>query len=133
MMMFKIFWKAMLNLSNDEFKKLDKASQEAKKREMRKKNLCMAWTSKLLENVSVVSKKALETLKERDPNPARSSKGAHDVEKSVKIYQEIYDEKTKLNSPPFTCSSSQSDMLSLSHLPTLLQLALPQYPLSSNK
>ncbi|MPC87753.1 hypothetical protein E2C01_082626 [Portunus trituberculatus] len=34
-----------------------------KKRETRK-NLCVAWTSKLLQNVSVVSKKALETLKE---------------------------------------------------------------------
>ncbi|MPC78295.1 hypothetical protein E2C01_072780 [Portunus trituberculatus] len=32
---------------------------------------------------------------ECDPNPARSSKVAHDVEKSVKIYQEIYDEKTR--------------------------------------
>ncbi|MPD03769.1 hypothetical protein E2C01_099423 [Portunus trituberculatus] len=40
--------------------------------------------------------------------------------------------KQELNSPPPTRSSSQSDMLSLSHLPTLLQLALPQYPLSSN-
>ncbi|MPC09215.1 hypothetical protein E2C01_001817 [Portunus trituberculatus] len=39
--------------------------------------------------------KALETLKECDPNPARSSKVAHDVEKNVKIYQEIYDEKTR--------------------------------------
>ncbi|MPC95688.1 hypothetical protein E2C01_090910 [Portunus trituberculatus] len=28
-----------------------------KKRETRKKNLCMAWTSKLIENISVVSKK----------------------------------------------------------------------------
>ncbi|MPC64584.1 hypothetical protein E2C01_058702 [Portunus trituberculatus] len=28
-----------------------------KKRETSKKNLCVAWTSKLLENVSVVSKK----------------------------------------------------------------------------
>ncbi|MPC36603.1 hypothetical protein E2C01_030066 [Portunus trituberculatus] len=27
-----------------------------KKRETRKKNLCMAWTTKLLENVLVVSK-----------------------------------------------------------------------------
>ncbi|MPC58566.1 hypothetical protein E2C01_052573 [Portunus trituberculatus] len=40
-------------------------------------------------------KKALETLKECDPNPARSSKVAHDVDKSVKIYQEIYDEKIR--------------------------------------
>ncbi|MPC32242.1 hypothetical protein E2C01_025550 [Portunus trituberculatus] len=38
-------------------------------------------------------KKVLETLKECDTNPARSSKVAHDVEKSVKIYQEVYDEK----------------------------------------
>ncbi|MPC24634.1 hypothetical protein E2C01_017721 [Portunus trituberculatus] len=36
-----------------------------------------------------------KALKECDPNPARSSKVAHDVEKSVKIYQEIYDEKTR--------------------------------------
>ncbi|MPC88872.1 hypothetical protein E2C01_083795 [Portunus trituberculatus] len=41
--------------------------------------------------------KALESLKDSDPNPARSSKVAHDVEKSVKIYQETYDEKTKKN------------------------------------
>ncbi|MPC54575.1 hypothetical protein E2C01_048495 [Portunus trituberculatus] len=39
--------------------------------------------------------KTLETLKECDPNPARSSKVAHDIEKSVKIYQEIFDEKTR--------------------------------------
>ena len=39
--------------------------------------------------------KSLETLKERDPNPTRSSKVAHDIEKSVKIYQEIYDEKRR--------------------------------------
>ncbi|MPC24924.1 hypothetical protein E2C01_018018 [Portunus trituberculatus] len=43
-------------LSNDELIELDKASQEAEKRETRKKNLCVAWTSKLLENVSVVLK-----------------------------------------------------------------------------
>ncbi|MPD06833.1 hypothetical protein E2C01_102664 [Portunus trituberculatus] len=42
-------------LSNDELTELDKASREAKKRKTRK-NLCVAWTSKLLENVSVVSK-----------------------------------------------------------------------------
>ncbi|MPC39447.1 hypothetical protein E2C01_032983 [Portunus trituberculatus] len=41
----------------------------------------------------------LETLKEHDPNPARSSKVAHDVEKIVKIYQEIYDEKTRKTKP----------------------------------
>ncbi|MPC97073.1 hypothetical protein E2C01_092364 [Portunus trituberculatus] len=41
-------------LSNNELKELDKASQEA---ETRKKNLCVAWTSRLLENVSVVLKK----------------------------------------------------------------------------
>ncbi|MPC65620.1 hypothetical protein E2C01_059758 [Portunus trituberculatus] len=41
-------------------------------------------------------KKVLETQKACDPNPpARSSKVAHDVEKSVSIYQEIYDEKTR--------------------------------------
>ncbi|MPC51836.1 hypothetical protein E2C01_045690 [Portunus trituberculatus] len=76
-------------------------------------------------------KKALETLKERDPNPARSSKVAHDVKKSVKIYQEIYDvfkKQEKPNSPPSTHSSNQSDMLSLSQLLTLLQLVLPPYP-----
>ncbi|MPC50486.1 hypothetical protein E2C01_044315 [Portunus trituberculatus] len=39
--------------------------------------------------------KALETLNIRDSNPGRSSKVAHDIEKSVKIYQEIYDEKTR--------------------------------------
>ncbi|MPC88845.1 hypothetical protein E2C01_083767 [Portunus trituberculatus] len=38
----------------------------------------------------------------------------------------------KTNRPPSTRSSSQSYMQSLSHMPTLLQLALPQYPPSSN-
>ncbi|MPC78296.1 hypothetical protein E2C01_072780 [Portunus trituberculatus] len=51
----------------------------------------------------------------------------------------------KPNSPPSTCSSRQSNMPSLSHLltllqlalphplPTVLQLALPPYPLSSKQ
>ncbi|MPC87800.1 hypothetical protein E2C01_082674 [Portunus trituberculatus] len=49
----------------------------------------------LRECLGGIEKKALETLKEHDPNPASSSKVAHDVEKSVKIYQEIYDAKNK--------------------------------------
>ncbi|MPC69975.1 hypothetical protein E2C01_064209 [Portunus trituberculatus] len=113
-----------------------------KKRETRK-NLCVAWTSKLKECLGGIEK-ALETLKECDPNPARSCKVAHDVEKSVKIYQEICDEKTR-KTKQSTRSSSQSNMPSLSHLPTLLQLApphplptvlqlaLPPYPLSSKQ
>ncbi|MPC94099.1 hypothetical protein E2C01_089251 [Portunus trituberculatus] len=32
-------------------------------------------------------------MKECDPNPASNSKVAHDIEKSAKIYQEIYDKK----------------------------------------
>ncbi|MPC72655.1 hypothetical protein E2C01_066967 [Portunus trituberculatus] len=34
-----------------------KGHHRRQKRETRKKNLCVAWTTKLLENVSVVSKK----------------------------------------------------------------------------
>ncbi|MPC99286.1 hypothetical protein E2C01_094691 [Portunus trituberculatus] len=44
------------SLSNDELIELDRHLRRQKKRETRKKNLCVAWTSKLLENVSVVSK-----------------------------------------------------------------------------
>ncbi|MPC62122.1 hypothetical protein E2C01_056205 [Portunus trituberculatus] len=44
----------------------------------------------------------------------------------------MMEKQEKLNTPPSTHSSSQSDMPSLSHLPTLLQLALPQYSLSSS-
>ncbi|MPC88016.1 hypothetical protein E2C01_082905 [Portunus trituberculatus] len=54
--------------------------------------------------------KALEALKERDPNSSRSTKVAHDVEKSVKIYQEIYDEKTRKTKQ----SSIYDDVLSSS-------------------
>ena len=43
------------SLSN-ELIELNKALQEVEKREMRKKNLCMAWTSKLLKNVLEVPK-----------------------------------------------------------------------------
>ncbi|MPC75591.1 hypothetical protein E2C01_069981 [Portunus trituberculatus] len=130
MMMFKIFLKAMLN---DELIEQDKASQETEK-EGDEEEPVRGLDIKTLREFLRGIEKALETLKERDPNPARSSKVAHDVEKSVKIYQEIYDEKQeKPNSPPSTCSSSQSDMPSLSHLPTVLQLALPPYPLSSNQ
>ncbi|MPC50286.1 hypothetical protein E2C01_044110 [Portunus trituberculatus] len=66
-----------------------------KKREKGRRTCARPGHQKLLENVSVVSNKTLETLKKRDPNPARSSKVAHDVEESVKIYQEIFNEKNK--------------------------------------
>ncbi|MPD00846.1 hypothetical protein E2C01_096348 [Portunus trituberculatus] len=121
MMMFNIFWKAMLNLSQ----MMDKASQEAEKEGDEEEPLRGLDIKTLRECLGGIEfEKALETLKKCDPNPARSSKVAHDVEKSV--ISEIYDEKTrKTNCPPTTRSSSQSDMLSLSHLPTPLQLALP--------
>ncbi|MPC94414.1 hypothetical protein E2C01_089582 [Portunus trituberculatus] len=91
MMIFKIFLESHAeSLSNDELIVVDKALQEAEKEGDKEKNLFVAWTSKHLECLS-----ALEILKEHDPNPARSSKVAHDIEKSVKIYQEIYDKKTR--------------------------------------
>ncbi|MPC36375.1 hypothetical protein E2C01_029831 [Portunus trituberculatus] len=120
-MMFKIFWKPMLNLSNDELIELDKASQEAEKEGDEEEEPVRGLDIKTLTECLSGIEKALKTLKECYPNPARSSKLAHDVEKSVKIYQEIYDEKQeKPNSPPSTRSSSQSHMPSLSHLLTLL-------------
>ncbi|MPD03709.1 hypothetical protein E2C01_099358 [Portunus trituberculatus] len=85
------------SLSNDELIELDNTSQEAEKEGDEEEEPVCGLDIKTLQNVSVVSKKALETLKERDLNPARSSKMAHDIEKSVKIYQEIYDEKNKKN------------------------------------
>ncbi|MPC76148.1 hypothetical protein E2C01_070553 [Portunus trituberculatus] len=61
------------------------------------------------------------------------------------IKKSMMKKQEKPNSPPSTRSSNQSDKPSLSHLPTLLQLALPHplpmvlhlglppYPLSSNQ
>ncbi|MPC75558.1 hypothetical protein E2C01_069948 [Portunus trituberculatus] len=71
------------------------ASQETEKRETRKKEPVRGLDIKTLRECLGGIEKALETLKECDPNPTRSSKVAHDVEKSVKIYQKIYDEKTR--------------------------------------
>ncbi|MPC79098.1 hypothetical protein E2C01_073611 [Portunus trituberculatus] len=76
------------SLSNDELIDQDKASQLAEKEgneEEPVRGLDIKTHRECLGGI----KKGLETLKERDPNPARSSKVAHDVEKSVKIYQEI--------------------------------------------
>ncbi|MPC49421.1 hypothetical protein E2C01_043219 [Portunus trituberculatus] len=101
--------------SNDELIELDKSSQEAKKEGDEEEEPVHGLDIKTLRECLSGIEKALETLKERDPNP------------------------------PSTRSSSQSDMPSLSHLLTLLQLALPHplptvlqlalspYPLSSNQ
>ncbi|MPC41395.1 hypothetical protein E2C01_034985 [Portunus trituberculatus] len=81
-------------LSNYELIELDKASHEAENEgdeEEPVRGLDIKTLRKCLGGID----KAQETLKERDPNPARSSKVAHDVEKSVKIYQVIDDEKTR--------------------------------------
>ncbi|MPC93985.1 hypothetical protein E2C01_089135 [Portunus trituberculatus] len=83
------------SLSNDELIKLDKASQEAEKEGDEEEEPVRGLDIKTLRECLGGIEKALETLKECDPNPARSSKVAHDVEKSVQIYQEIYDEKTR--------------------------------------
>ncbi|MPC81709.1 hypothetical protein E2C01_076340 [Portunus trituberculatus] len=78
------------SLSNDELIELDKASQEAEKGD-KEEPVCGLDNKTHRECLGGIEK-ALETLKERDLNSAGSSKVAHDVEKSVKIYQEIYDE-----------------------------------------
>ncbi|MPC12810.1 hypothetical protein E2C01_005520 [Portunus trituberculatus] len=88
MMMFKIYWKAMLNLSQMMNLELNKASQEAEKGDKEEEPVFGLDIKTLREYLGGI-KKALETLKECDPNPARSSKVTHDVEKSVKIYQEV--------------------------------------------
>ncbi|MPC98617.1 hypothetical protein E2C01_093991 [Portunus trituberculatus] len=67
-------------LSNNELIELDKASQEADKKGDKEEELVHVDIKTLRECLSDIEK-ALETLKERDPNPARSSKMAHDVEK----------------------------------------------------
>ncbi|MPC95023.1 Tigger transposable element-derived protein 1 [Portunus trituberculatus] len=84
-------------LSNDELIKLDKVSQEAEKEGDEEKEPVRGLDIKTLRECLGGIERALETLKERDPNSARSSKVAHDVEKSVKVYQEIYDENTRKN------------------------------------
>ncbi|MPD01164.1 Tigger transposable element-derived protein 1 [Portunus trituberculatus] len=85
------------SLSNDELIDLDKASQEVENEGDKEEEPVRGLDIKTLTECLDGIKKAPETLKERDPNPATSSKVAHDVEKSVKIYQEIYDEKNKIN------------------------------------
>ncbi|MPC71487.1 hypothetical protein E2C01_065765 [Portunus trituberculatus] len=96
-------------LSNDELIEQDKASQEKEKEVDEEEEPVRGLDIKTLRECLGGIEKALETLKERDPNPAKSSKVAHDVEKSVKIYQETYDEKTR-KTKQSTRSSSQSDM-----------------------
>ncbi|MPD03658.1 hypothetical protein E2C01_099301 [Portunus trituberculatus] len=76
-------------------RELGKASQEAEKEGDEEEEPVREVDIKTLKECLGGIKKVLETLKERDPNPARSSKVAHEVEKSVQIYQEIYDEKTR--------------------------------------
>ncbi|MPC56429.1 hypothetical protein E2C01_050390 [Portunus trituberculatus] len=70
-------------LSNDELIELDKASQEAEKEGDEQEPVCGPDIKTLRKCLGI--EKTLETLKERDPNPARSSQAAHGVEKSVKI------------------------------------------------
>ncbi|MPC62363.1 hypothetical protein E2C01_056448 [Portunus trituberculatus] len=82
------------SLLNDELIELEKASQEAEEGDEEEEPVRGLDNKSLRECLGGIEK-ALETLKEHDPNPARSSKVAHDVEKSVKIYQEINDEKTR--------------------------------------
>ncbi|MPD02442.1 hypothetical protein E2C01_098025 [Portunus trituberculatus] len=131
-------------LSNDELIEVDKASQEAEKEGDKEEEPVCGLDIKTLGECLGGIEKPLETLKERDPNPSRSSIVVHDVEKCQDLSRN--DEKQeKPNSPPSTRSSSQSDIPSLSHLLTLLQLALPHpllmvlqlalppYPLSSNQ
>ncbi|MPC52402.1 hypothetical protein E2C01_046270 [Portunus trituberculatus] len=71
--------------------KQDKASQETENEVDKEEEPVRGLDIECLGGIE----KAPETLKECDPNPARSSKVAHDVEKSVKIYKKIYDEKTR--------------------------------------
>ncbi|MPC71266.1 Tigger transposable element-derived protein 1 [Portunus trituberculatus] len=82
-------------LSNDELIEQDKASQEAEKEGDEEEEPVRGLDIKTLRECFGCIEKALETMKQCDPNHARSSKVAHDVEKSVKIYQEIYDGKTR--------------------------------------
>ncbi|MPC24299.1 Zinc finger protein 808 [Portunus trituberculatus] len=82
-------------LSNDEL--IELARQEAEKEGDKEEEPVCGLKIKTLKECLGGIEKALKTLKECNPNPARSSKVAHDEEKSVKIYQEIYDEKTRKN------------------------------------
>ncbi|MPC92701.1 hypothetical protein E2C01_087806 [Portunus trituberculatus] len=82
-------------LSNDELIELHKASQETEKEGDEEEELVRGLDIRTLKECLGGIEKALKNLKERDPNPARSSKVAHDIEESVKIYQEICDEKTR--------------------------------------
>ncbi|MPC81563.1 Tigger transposable element-derived protein 1 [Portunus trituberculatus] len=66
-------------LSNDELIELDKASQEAEKEGDEEEEPVRGLDMKTLRECLGGIEKALETLKERDANPARSSKVAHDV------------------------------------------------------
>ncbi|MPC56341.1 hypothetical protein E2C01_050297 [Portunus trituberculatus] len=72
-------------LSNDELIELDKALQEAEKKGDEEEEPVHGLDIKTLRECLGGIKKALETLKKCDPNPVRSSKVAHDIEKSVKI------------------------------------------------
>ncbi|MPC26252.1 hypothetical protein E2C01_019388 [Portunus trituberculatus] len=86
------------------------ASQEAEKEGDKEEEPVCSLDIKTLRECLGGIEKALETLKERDLNSAWSSKVAHNVEKSVKIYQEIYDEKARKNKQ----SSIYDDVLSSS-------------------
>ncbi|MPC49708.1 hypothetical protein E2C01_043520 [Portunus trituberculatus] len=67
-------------LSNDELIELDEVSQEAEK-EGDEEEPVRGLDIKTLKECLGGIEKALETLKEHDPNSARSSKLAHNVEK----------------------------------------------------
>lgn len=66
-------------LSNDELIELDKALREAEKEEDKEEEPVLGLDIKTLREYLGGIERNLETLKERDPNLARSSKEAHDV------------------------------------------------------
>ncbi|MPD05921.1 hypothetical protein E2C01_101693 [Portunus trituberculatus] len=68
-------------LSNDELIELDKALQETEQEGDQEEEPVHGLDIKTLRECLRSIKKALETLKERDSNPVRSSKVAHDREK----------------------------------------------------
>ncbi|MPC40989.1 hypothetical protein E2C01_034569 [Portunus trituberculatus] len=68
-------------LSNDELIEQDKASMEKEKEGDEEEEPVHGLDIKTLRECLGGIVKALETLKECDPNPARSSKVAHDVQK----------------------------------------------------
>ncbi|MPC48520.1 hypothetical protein E2C01_042294 [Portunus trituberculatus] len=74
-------------LSNYELIEQDKASQEREKEGDEEEPVRGLDIKTLRECLGIG--KPLETLMERDPNPARSSKVAHDVEKSQNLSRNL--------------------------------------------